>query len=70
MKSNYTGRQREGKYMYVPSTCTVEVASSKNKPFRLVKFRRSGSPLQCVIINKSDDKKTVRSRLEDSAVDY
>ena len=26
--------------------------------------------LQCVIINKSDDKKTVRSRLEDSAVDY
>jgi hypothetical protein len=28
------------------------------------------STLQCVIINKSDDKKTVRSRLEDSAVDY
>ena len=26
--------------------------------------------LQCVIINKSDDKKTVRSRVEDSAVDY
>ena len=26
--------------------------------------------LQCVIINKSDDKKTVRSRLEDSAIDY
>ena len=26
--------------------------------------------LQCVIINKSDDKKTFRSRLEDSAVDY
>ena len=26
--------------------------------------------VQCVIINKSDDKKTVRSRIEDSAVDY
>ena len=26
--------------------------------------------LQCVIINKSDDKKTVRSRVEESAVDY
>ena len=26
--------------------------------------------LQCVIINKSDDKKTDRSRVEDSAVDY
>ena len=26
--------------------------------------------VQCVITNKSDDKKTVRSRLEDSAVDY
>ena len=26
--------------------------------------------LQCVIINKSDDKKTVRSRVEDSAIDY
>ena len=26
--------------------------------------------LQCVIINKSDDKKTVRSRVENSAVDY
>ena len=26
--------------------------------------------LQCVIINKSDDKKTARSRVEDSAVDY
>ena len=28
------------------------------------------SRLQCVIINKSDDKETVRSRVEDSAVDY
>ena len=30
----------------------------------------NGHPLriQCVIINKSDDKKTVRSRVEDSAV--
>ena len=26
--------------------------------------------VQCVIIDKSDDKKTVRSRVEDSAVDY
>ena len=26
--------------------------------------------LQCVIINKSDHKKTVKSRVEDSAVDY
>ena len=31
---------------------------------------RNGSKLQCVIINKSDDKKTVTRRLEDSAVDY
>ena len=29
-----------------------------------------GAGLQCVIINKSDDKKTIRSRVEDSAVDY
>ena len=44
----------------------------QDKP-SLVKYRRffnNGRPLQCVIINKSDDKKTVRSRLEDSAVDY
>ena len=26
--------------------------------------------VQCVIINESEDKKTVRSRVEDSAVDY
>ena len=26
--------------------------------------------LQCVIINKSDNQKTVRSKVEDSAVDY
>ena len=26
--------------------------------------------LQCVIINKSEDKKTVRNREEESAVDY
>ena len=26
--------------------------------------------LQCVIVNKSEDKKTVRSKVEDSAVDY
>ena len=30
----------------------------------------AGEIVQCVIINKSDDKKTVRSRVEDSAVDY
>ena len=30
----------------------------------------NGCYLQCVITNKSDDKITVRSRLEDSAVDY
>ena len=31
---------------------------------------KNSSKLQCVIINKSDDKKTVRNRVEDSAVDY
>ena len=34
------------------------------------KLCRDVMKLQCVIINKSDDKKTVRSRVEDSAVDY
>ena len=31
---------------------------------------RNGAILQCVIINKSEDKKTVRNREEESAVDY
>ena len=30
----------------------------------------NGLKLQCVIINKSEDKKTVRNREEESAVDY
>ena len=33
-------------------------------------FEENALKVQCVINNKSDDKKTVRIRLEDSAVDY
>ena len=38
--------------------------------FFILKTESDSSDLQCVIINNSDDKKTVRSRVEDSAVDY
>ena len=43
---------------------TLMLLTKKNKKKHVQK------KLQCVIINKSDDKKTVRSRVEDSAVDY
>ena len=36
----------------------------------LLRRHHDATPLQCVIINKSEDKKTVRNREEESAVDY
>ena len=42
----------------------------KRAGFSLISKWINQSKLQCVIINKSEDKKTVRIRVEDSAVDY
>ncbi len=50
----------ERRFFYLP-TLSID---------KILSMRGHGSQLQCVIINKSDDKKTVRSRLEDSAVAY
>ena len=38
--------------------------------FLFFEFESNVLDLQCVIIDKSDNKKTVRSRLEYSAIDY
>ena len=43
---------------------------AKNKKSSVYWLSAHQFTIQCVIINKSDDKKTVRSRVEDSAVDY
>ena len=47
-----------------------EIVLGIEKNFAKMFENTERSELQCVIINKSDDKKTVRSRVEDSAVDY
>jgi hypothetical protein len=42
----------------------------EHKSFYCFYIKENEFQLQCVIIDRSDDKKTIRSRVEDSAVDY
>ena len=62
-------------FIHFPAWLLVQKVTDKqenprNKPKNppIVEIKAPG--LQCVIINKSEDKKTVRNREEESAVDY
>jgi hypothetical protein len=68
-RSEYCASQEKFASQFPAKTNTV-VSFEPNGQVKIPFFLLYTYIVQCVIINKSEDKKTVRNREEESAVDY